>query len=92
VYVAEGELVCDGERIEAGTLAVLRPDREHTLRALGTTRVMVLGGEPLDGERFIEWNFVASSEERIARAQDDYRAGRFPRVPGDEQEFIPLPT
>jgi redox-sensitive bicupin YhaK (pirin superfamily) len=91
VYVAEGELVCDGERIEAGTLAVLRPDREHTLRALGPTRVMVVGGEPLDGERYIEWNFVASSEERIARAKDDYRAGRFPRVPGDEQEFIPLP-
>ena len=52
---------------------------------------MLLGGVPLDGERFIEWNFVSSSKARIERAKDDWRSGRFPRVPGDEVEFIPLP-
>jgi redox-sensitive bicupin YhaK (pirin superfamily) len=51
---------------------------------------MLLGGAPL-GERFIEWNFVSSSLERIERAKDDWRNQRFPKVPGDEVEFIPLP-
>lgn len=92
VYVAEGALTCDGERIEAGTLVVLGAGRTLELQAHGDTRAMLLGGEPLDGPRFLKWNFVASSEERIAQAEDDYRAGRFPRVPGDELEHIPLPA
>jgi redox-sensitive bicupin YhaK (pirin superfamily) len=52
---------------------------------------MLLGGAPLEGERHIYWNFVASSEARIEKAKDDWRAGRFPKVPGDDKEFIPLP-
>jgi redox-sensitive bicupin YhaK (pirin superfamily) len=52
---------------------------------------MLIGGSELDGERHIEWNFVSSSLERIARAKSDWREGRFPKVPGDEIEFIPLP-
>jgi len=52
---------------------------------------MLVGGAPLDGPRHIFWNFVNSSQERIDRAAADWRAGRFPKVPGDDQEFIPLP-
>jgi redox-sensitive bicupin YhaK (pirin superfamily) len=53
--------------------------------------VLLLGGAPLDGERHAWWNFVSSSRERIERAKDDWREGRFPSVPGDEVEFVPLP-
>ena len=52
---------------------------------------MLIGGAPLDGPREIWWNFVASSKERIERAKADWREGRFPKVPGDSVEFIPLP-
>jgi redox-sensitive bicupin YhaK (pirin superfamily) len=59
------------------------------LRAEEDSRVMVIGGEPL-GERIVWWNFVASSPERLEKAKDDWREGRFGSVPGDD-EFIPLP-
>jgi redox-sensitive bicupin YhaK (pirin superfamily) len=61
------------------------------LVAREATRVVLLGGAPLDGERHVYWNFVSSSRERIERAKDDWRARRFPLVPGDEVDFIPLP-
>jgi len=53
--------------------------------------VLVLGGEPMDGPRFIWWNFVASSREKIEAAKADWQARRFAIVPGDDEEFIPLP-
>lgn len=52
---------------------------------------MVLGGASMDGPRHIWWNFVASSKELLEKAKDDWKAQRFPTVPGDEEEFIPLP-
>jgi redox-sensitive bicupin YhaK (pirin superfamily) len=52
---------------------------------------MLFGGAPLDGERHLWWNFVASTRERIEQAKADWREGRFPKVAGDEDEFIPLP-
>jgi hypothetical protein len=52
---------------------------------------MLFGGAPLDGERHLWWNFVASTRERIEQAKADWREGRFPNVPGDDKEFIPLP-
>ncbi|HET6804484.1 MAG TPA: pirin-like C-terminal cupin domain-containing protein, partial [Frateuria sp.] len=61
------------------------------LRARAPSRLMLFGGAPLDGERHLWWNFVASSRERIERAKADWSAGRFGVVPGDEEEFIPLP-
>ncbi len=61
-----------------------------TISAHGPTRAMLIGGARLDGERFLWWNFVASTRERIERAKVDWREGRFPPVPG-ETEFIPLP-
>ena len=61
------------------------------VRALAPSRFVLIGGAPLDGERHIWWNFVASSPERIERAKSDWKEGRFGVVPGDEREFIPLP-
>jgi redox-sensitive bicupin YhaK (pirin superfamily) len=52
---------------------------------------VLVGGAPLDGDRHIDWNFVSSSKERIALARRDWKEGRFPKVPGDDVEFIPLP-
>jgi redox-sensitive bicupin YhaK (pirin superfamily) len=61
------------------------------IRAIGEARVMLLGGAPLDGQRHVWWNFVASSRERLEQAKSDWRAMRFGTIPGDDTEFIPLP-
>jgi redox-sensitive bicupin YhaK (pirin superfamily) len=93
LYVVEGKLSLgrDGE-FEAGQLLVLKPNTVVTLQAVGgAARVMLLGGEPMEGPRFLTWNFVSSSAERIEQAKDDWQQQRFPKVPGDEHEFIPLP-
>ncbi len=90
VYLVAGAVAIGGTRFEAGQMIVLEPgDRE--LRADGASRLVLIAGEPLDGPRFIEWNFVSSSRERIEEAKSAWRERRFPLVPGDEQEFIPLP-
>ena len=89
--MVEGALGCDGHAFEQGALIVLRPEKQVTVRAERPTRLMLLGGAALSGPRHIYWNFVSSSQERIERAKDDWRNGRFGKVPGDEQEFIPLP-
>jgi redox-sensitive bicupin YhaK (pirin superfamily) len=89
-YIASGAIECAGERHEAGEMLVFTPGADVGLGALGEARVLLFGGEPLDGERFLWWNFVSSRKERIQRAADDWEAGRFARVPG-EHEFIPLP-
>jgi redox-sensitive bicupin YhaK (pirin superfamily) len=91
VYVVEGGIRCDGERYEAGTMVVLRPGGEPVLEAEEDSRVMLVGGAKLEGERFLYWNFVSSSQERIAQAKADWKAQRFAKVPGDEIDFIPLP-
>ena len=72
-------------------LVVFKPDTEIVLKAVGPTRLMLVGGEPLEGERHIYWNFVSSRRERIDQAAADWQAGRFPIVPGDP-EFVPLPS
>ena len=71
-------------------LLVFRPGDPITVTARAPTRLMLLGGEPMDGPRHIWWNFVSSSKERIEQAKADWQAGRFAPVPGDA-EFIPLP-
>jgi redox-sensitive bicupin YhaK (pirin superfamily) len=72
-------------------MLVLRRGAHVTVTAQSAARIMLLGGAPLDGQRHIFWNFVASSAARIEEAKADWRAGRFPKVPGDDKEFIPLP-
>jgi hypothetical protein len=94
VYVVEGrvELLNDGGNFDAGQLLVFKPGAEITLSATESSgvRLMLLGGEPMDGPRHIWWNFVSSSSERIEQAKEDWKAGRFAPVP-EETEFIPLP-
>jgi len=90
-YIVEGRIGIDGEFYEAGRLLVFRQGEAILIEALGPARVMLLGGEPMDGPRHIWWNFVSSSKDRIEQAKADWKAGRFPKVPGDEVEFTPLP-
>ncbi len=91
VYVVSGEIEIAGDRFEGGRLLVFRPGDSITIRANTAARLMLLGGEPMDGPRHIWWNFVSSSKERIDQAKEDWRQRRFDTVPGDEEEFIPLP-
>jgi redox-sensitive bicupin YhaK (pirin superfamily) len=91
LYVAEGEVSLDGLKLEPSTLYVLRPGVWATLRSQAGARVMLCGGEPLDGPRHVFWNFVSSRRDRINQAKEDWRAGRFALPPGDDAEFIPLP-
>jgi redox-sensitive bicupin YhaK (pirin superfamily) len=91
VYVVEGELAIGELPLTEGQLAVLAPGTPVMLRALGRARAMLLGGDPFPTPRFIWWNFVASSQERIERAKERWEQQQFPVVPG-ETEFIPLPV
>jgi redox-sensitive bicupin YhaK (pirin superfamily) len=90
-YVVEGAVECDGAGYAPGAMLVFREGAPACVASREGARLMLLGGAPLEGERFIWWNFVASSQDRIERAKADWKAGRFPKVPGDEVEFIPLP-
>jgi redox-sensitive bicupin YhaK (pirin superfamily) len=90
LYVAAGAVEVDGEPLRPGEMALLAPGATTLIRATEAATVMALGGEPL-GERFIEWNFVSSSKERIEQAKADWRAGRMKLPDLDNQEFIPLP-
>lgn len=90
VYLLSGRARIQGETFEPGSLLVLKPGHEVAIAAENACRLLVLGGEPMDGPRFIWWNFVSSSKERIRQAQEDWKEKRFAPVPGDD-EFIPLP-
>jgi redox-sensitive bicupin YhaK (pirin superfamily) len=89
-FVAEGAVRCEDVTAPQGTMLVFAPGSTPLLRADGPARVAFLGGEPLDSPRYIWWNFVSSSQDRIVQAARDWRAGHFPKIPGDEQEFVPL--
>ncbi|AGK57814.1 pirin [Hyphomicrobium denitrificans 1NES1] len=91
VYIVSGRIDIAGEVFESGQLLVFKPGDRISILAETNARLMLLGGEPMDGPRHIWWNFVSSSKERIDEAKNDWRQGRFAIVPGDEQEFIPLP-
>ena len=91
VYVVSGLIQCGNERAARGRMLVLKPGAKTTLSAVSDARLALIGGAPLDGERHIYWNFVSSSQARIEQAKRDWREGRFPKVPGDDREFIPLP-
>ena len=90
VHVIEGEADWGGLSLEPGRMAV-QAGTPPPLKARRACRVMLFGGAPLDGERHLWWNFVAADPARIEQAKADWREGRFARVPGDEQDFIPLP-
>jgi redox-sensitive bicupin YhaK (pirin superfamily) len=90
-YVVDGTLACEGATYGPGSMLVFRPGAHPDLRATAAARVMLLGGAPLEGPHHIFWNFVATTKERIERAKQEWKQGAFPKVPGDEVEFIPLP-
>jgi redox-sensitive bicupin YhaK (pirin superfamily) len=89
LYGVDAPFSLDGELVPAHRLVLLEPGEQPVLGAATDTRLVLIGGEPL-GRRFMVWNFVSSSRERIQQAQDDWRAQRFEPVPG-ETEYIPLP-
>jgi hypothetical protein len=91
LYTVEGEILIRGDRFPPGQLLVIRPGDTVTVEAAGAARFMVLGGDAADGPRHIWWNFVSSSKARIEQAKDEWRTGRFDIVPGDAEDFIPLP-
>ena len=91
IYTIAGTIEIGGQPFDGGRLLVARPGERLTIRALSAARFMLLGGATMDGPRYIWWNFVSSRKERIRQACADWEAGRFDRIPGDDQEFIPLP-
>jgi len=90
-YLVDGSLAIGAERVLSEPQLLVFHPGEASVRAVGETRVLLLGGAPLESVRHIWWNFVSSSKERIERAKQDWSEGRFPLVPGDERERIPLP-
>jgi redox-sensitive bicupin YhaK (pirin superfamily) len=91
VLVAMGSASLDGQPLDTHSLYVLEPGVPMTLRATSDCRVMLLGGEAFKTPRHVWWNFVSSSRDRINQAKDDWKGGAFPKVHGDEEEFIPIP-
>ncbi|MCW5721734.1 MAG: pirin family protein [Devosia sp.] len=90
IYVVEGSVAIAGDVFEGPRLLVFRPGDAITVKAVTPARMMFLGGTALEGPRYIWWNFVSSSKERIEQAKEDWKQARFGAVP-DESEFIPLP-
>ena len=91
VYLAIGEAEIDGMPMAINTLYVLKPGVAMTVRSATGGRVMLCGGEAFTTERHVWWNFVSSRKDRIQQAKEDWKAGRFAKVAGDEKEFIPIP-
>lgn len=91
IYPISGELEIDGAALALHNMALLNAAAPQHVKANSDARFVVIGGEPLDGHRFMFWNFVSSRKERIAQAADDWEAERFGQVPG-ETDRIPLPA
>ncbi len=90
IYVVRGEADIDGETAPINTMSVVNTALAKTIAARGETRFALIGGTSL-GRRHLEWNFASSRKDRIEAAKEDWRAGNFPTVPGDDKDFIPLP-
>ncbi len=91
VYIVEGTAEVDGETLEDGQMAVLKPGAEAVLSSESGTKIMLFSGAPMDGERLIWWNLAASRQDLIDRAKQEWKDEQFPKIPGDDDEFIPLP-
>ncbi len=91
VMLVGGEASIDGYALDPFALTVLAPGAAMRLSSRRGGRVMLLGGEAFTTKRHVWWNFVSSSRDRINAAKEDWRAGKFPLVPGDSDEFIPIP-
>jgi len=91
IYTVSGEIDVQGDTFGPDRLLVLRPGDKITVRANTDAHLMLLGGAAMDGPRYLWWNFVSSRQERIEQAKAEWKSGRFAIVPGDTEEFIPLP-
>ncbi|HXS50352.1 MAG TPA: pirin family protein [Sphingomicrobium sp.] len=91
VMLVGGAAEIDGEPLDPFTLYVLRPGHQACLSSAAGGRIMLLGGQAFTSRRYVFWNFVSSSRDRINQAKDDWKSMRFGSIPGDDQEFIPLP-
>jgi redox-sensitive bicupin YhaK (pirin superfamily) len=88
-YIMYGELEIGGETYSEGEFVVL--DDETNIKSISNCHYFLLGGIPMEKQPILKWNFLAYNPERIAKAEADWKAGKFPIVPGDDKEFIPLP-
>jgi redox-sensitive bicupin YhaK (pirin superfamily) len=91
VMLVGGEAELDGQKLDPFSLYVLRPGHEARLTSATGGRAMLLGGQAFSTRRYVFWNFVSSSRDRINQAKADWKAQRFGSIPGDDKEFIPLP-
>lgn len=91
IYILEGDVDISGDVFPADRLLVFRPGDEIIVSSDRGAHFMLFGGASIGSKRYIWWNFVSSSRERIEQAKQEWRTGRFDIVPGDEEEFIPLP-
>ncbi|MDB5708364.1 MAG: hypothetical protein JWL96_434 [Sphingomonas bacterium] len=91
VYLAIGEATLDGVPLELHTLYVLKPGVATSLTSRNGGRAMLCGGDAFTTPRHVWWNFVSSRRDRIQEAKRAWKAGEFPKVPGDDKEFIPIP-
>jgi len=91
VMVVGGEATLDGSHLAPYVLYLLKPGVPMMLGSQDGGRVILLGGEAFTSHRYVYWNFVSSDRDRIEQAKEDWRARRFPSIPGDDAEFIPLP-
>lgn len=91
LFTLEGEVEVDGTAFPAGQMLVIRRGVATSVRARTPARLMLVGGEPLEGPRYIWWNFVSSSLDRLVAAKAAWREGRFDLIPMDHDEFIPAP-
>ena len=91
IYTLSGEIDVQGDSFGPDRLLVFRPGDRITVRANRDAHFMILGGAAMDGPRYLWWNFVSSRKDRIEQAKAEWKSGRFAIVPGDAEEFIPLP-
>jgi hypothetical protein len=91
VMLVAGEAALDDRSLELFTLYVLAPGHVARLSSPTGARIMLMGGQAFSTRRYVFWNFVSSSRDRINQAKHDWKAMRFPLIPGDDEEFIPLP-
>jgi len=91
VMLVGGAAQLYGQELDPFALYVLRPGHAARLTSASGGRIMLMGGEAFSTRRYVFWNFVSSSRDRINQAKADWKALRFPLIPGDDQEFIPLP-
>ena len=91
VMLVGGGAELDGQPLDLYALYILRPGHEARLSSASGGRLMLMGGQAFSTQRFVFWNFVSSSRDRINQAKADWKAMRFPLIPGDDAEYIPLP-